>query len=106
MHQSIIPHSRIHSRTSQEIDPETCLCGRRVDIGAEESLSQDGKNAALRLLSSSRADVDEVIDAGWGGWCCIILACWTIIRTEAGKERTGSAVQVSEVEDISSATLW
>lgn len=46
---------------------------RRVDVRAEQSLAEDGQDAALSLLAFGRADVDEAVDArgGGGSWeCC------------------------------------
>lgn len=34
-----------------------------VDIGADESLAEDGKEAALGLLARGGADIDELVDA-------------------------------------------
>ena len=58
---------------------ERCLCGgsgglsSRVDVGAEESLAEDRDKAALGLLASLSASVDELVDAGGGGgsWQCV-----------------------------------
>lgn len=45
------------------------LFGSGVDIRANESLAQDGEEAALGLLSLGSANVDEVVDGCWGGGC-------------------------------------
>jgi len=38
-----------------------------VDVGADESLAEDGDEAALGLLAGLSASVDELVDAGGGG---------------------------------------
>jgi len=48
-------------------------CGSRssgVDIRAEQSLAEDGQDAALGLLALDGADVDEAVDVerGCGSW--------------------------------------
>jgi hypothetical protein len=42
-----------------------------VDIGAEESLAQDGDQAALGLLADLGASVDEAVDGGGSDGSCI-----------------------------------
>lgn len=44
------------------------LSGSGVDIGADESLSEDGDQAALGLLALSSASVDELIDGKRSDW--------------------------------------
>lgn len=41
--------------------------GSGVDVRAEESLAEDGQDAALGLLAGGGADVDELVGAGRGG---------------------------------------
>ena len=54
-----------------------CLGGRSsgnlsltVHVGADQSLLQDWKQAALGLLAFSGTDVDETVDAGGCGGSC------------------------------------
>jgi hypothetical protein len=42
------------------------LCGGG-NIAADKSLSKNRKKAALGLLALSGANVDELVDRGWGG---------------------------------------
>ena len=39
-----------------------------VDIRADESLAEDGQEAALGLLALGSAGVDEVVGSGGGDW--------------------------------------
>lgn len=38
--------------------------GSGVDVGADESLAEDGDEAALGLLATGGASIDESVDAG------------------------------------------
>ena len=79
-----------------------------VDIGAEEVLTQDREDAALGLLTLSGADGDEVVDGGRssGSYCDVSSRFRIGDWVESSKdERTISAIQVSEVQNISRAAL-
>jgi hypothetical protein len=52
------------SGTSDGIGLRRLGGGGGVDVGAEESLSEDGDQAALGLLTSGGAGVDELVDVG------------------------------------------
>ena len=75
------------SETSDSIELRHLSGGGGVDVGAEESLSEDGDEAALGLLTSSGAGVDELVDVG-------------------RSDRRRSAVKVGEVQDIGRAADW
>ena len=48
----------------------------RIDISAEQRLAEDRQDTAFGLLACGRADVDEVVDAGGGGWCWNAVVSW------------------------------
>jgi hypothetical protein len=60
--------TRLRSRSSDDGG-----VGSGVDVGAEQSLAEDGQDAALGLLATGGADVDEVVGAGGGGGSWIEL---------------------------------
>jgi hypothetical protein len=56
--------------------------GLGVDVGAEESLAEKGKDAALGLLACGRADIDEVVDAGGSAWGCYMLDTGKLLESK------------------------
>jgi hypothetical protein len=42
-------------------------CSSGVDVGAEQSLSKNGEDAAFGLLALGGADVDELVDTSGSG---------------------------------------
>jgi len=90
--------------TTLDIDCDQCtrhLVG--VDIGAEQVLAEDGEDTALGLLADGGADVDEVgVISGCDWGCGSLLADGT---GRGKRRRTGSAVQVDQVQDVGCAAL-